>query len=227
MPIARALMLATSLAAVLLAGCGGNDDAGPGTRTPSTEGVAGGPEPRVAGPAARYSPFLEELSGSFEVFPPEVFGISPSTWGLTGPFPGQDGEAKAEELGYVEGYQVQYNPEGLLAGVLRGGYYVTIQVHIFEDADGAREAFAAYSETTANTAGAQALSPRGLGNEWLAFELPKDTVGNSDTVAVFHRFVFRRGNVVAWVQTYGAQPYMSIDPARAIAVMIEPFAWQR
>jgi hypothetical protein len=220
MQIARALILATGLAAVLLAGCGGDGDE-PGVRTPSTGGVAGGPEPSVSGPASKYAPFVEELAGSFEVFPPELFGLTPSTWGLTGPFPGQDGEARAEELGYVEGYQVQYNPDGLLAGVLQGRYYLVVQTHVFEDAEGARQAFAAYSETTSNTAGARALSPRGLGNEWLAYELPKDTVGSSDTVAVYHRFVFRRGNVVAWVQTYGAQPFMTIDAARDVAVMID------
>lgn len=215
------LLLMLVAAAVLLSACGGDDDGGSGTRTPSIEGVDGGPEPRVTGPAARYAPFLEELAGSFEVFPPEVFGIAPPTWGLRGPFPNQDGEARAVELGYVEGFQVQYNPEGLLAGVLGGRYYLTIQTHIFETVEGAREAFTLYEETSSNTLGATSLSPRGLGNDWIAYELPKDTVGNSDTVAIYHRFVFRRGNVVAWVQTYGAQPLMTIDTARDIAVMID------
>jgi hypothetical protein len=175
----------------------------------------------VEGPASKFAPFLDELGGSFEVYPPEVFALTASTWGLTGPFPGQDGEAMAEQLGYVEGFQVQYNPEGLLAGVLQGRYYLVVQTHVFATPEGAEGAFAAYAETTGNTSGATPLEPRGLGNEWLAYELPKDTVGSSDTVAVFHRFVFRRGNVVAWVQTYGAQPFMTIDAAREVALMID------
>jgi hypothetical protein len=221
MTLARTLVLVAGLVALVAAGCGGGDDAEAGTRTPSTGGVAGGPEPRVDPPSARYAPFLEDLDRGFEVYPPEVFGLSPTTWGLTGPFPGEDGEALAEDMGYIEGYQVQYNPQGLLAEVLQGSYYLTIQTHVFRNVEGATEAFAAYRETTTNTPGAEQVSPRGLGNEWVAYALPRGTVGNSDVVAVFHRFVFRRGNVVAWVQTYGAEPFMTIDAAREVAVMID------
>jgi hypothetical protein len=219
--MARVLLLAAAVVALVTAGCGGDDDVETGTRTPSTGGVAGGPEPRVDPPSARYAPFLEELGRRFEVYPPEVFGLSPTTWGLTGPFPGEDGEALAEDMGYLEGYQVQYNPQGLLAEVLQGGYYLVIQTHVFRNVEGAEEAFAAYRQTTTNTPGAEQVSPRGLGNEWVAYVLPRGTVGNSDVVAVYHRFVFRRGNVVAWVQTYGAEPFMTIDPAREVAVMID------
>ena len=46
-------------------------------------------------------------------------------------------------------------------------------------------------------------------------------LGTSDIPEVFHRFVFRRGNLVAMVQTVGAQPYMSIDQARNTAILID------
>jgi hypothetical protein len=51
--------------------------------------------------------------------------------------------------------------------------------------------------------------------------LTEGLVGTSDVVAVFHRYVFRRGTVVTWVQTYGAEAYMTIDPAREVAVIID------
>ncbi|MCA9820964.1 MAG: hypothetical protein KC482_02620 [Dehalococcoidia bacterium] len=213
------------LGVVMLAvACGGDgDQAAEGTRPASTGGTSGGPAVVVDGPASRYAPFLEEISrlGSFDVYPPETFGIAAATWSLTGPFSSiTDGEAKAEEWGYNEGFNIQYQPRNLLAGVLQGNYYVTIQVHIFDTVEGAEQGFGAYETTTGN-AGGDELSPKGLGNESFAYELKEGLVSRSEVVAVYHRFVFRRGNVVATVQTYGAEPFMTIDPAREVAVMID------
>ncbi len=222
---ATRLLAGLSFALVLLAGCGGGgDDGGASTRPASTGGTGGGPEVTADSPVTKYAPFVEELSslGSFEVYPPETFGLAAATWSLTGPFvSATEGEQKAADWGYQEGFNVQYNPQGLLAGVLQGRYYITIQVHLFETKDGAVSAFEAYKTTTTGAAGAKELSPKGLGNEWVASELPQGVVGSSDVVAIYHRFVFRRGNVVATVQTYGAEPFMTIDPAREVAVMID------
>ncbi len=219
------LLLGFSFALVLLAACGGGDDDGGSPSGPaSTGGTDGGPEVTADAPVTKYAPFVEQLTslGAFEVYPPETFGLAAATWSLTGPFVSStEGEQKATEWGYQEGFNVQYNPQGLLAGVLQGRYYITIQVHLFETKDGAESAFEAYKMTTSSAAGAKELSPKGLGNEWVAYELPQGVVGSSDVVAVYHRFVFRRGNVVATVQTYGAEPFMTIDSAREVAVMVD------
>lgn len=211
-----------SLVALLLAACGGNDDDANGVRPPSTGGTADGPELISEGPPSRYIPFVEELRGNFDVPPPEVFGIAPATWGLTGPFDTpQEGETMADEWGYVGGHNVQFNPDGLLAGVLQGGYYITVQVHIFDAVDGAEKAFEAYETRSDSLPGSATVSTPALANESAAYEYTEGTVGSTDTVAVYHRFIFRRGNTVVSVLTYGAQPFMTIDPARDVAVMID------
>jgi hypothetical protein len=210
--------------ALFAVACGGDDDASSDLASfESTGGTDGGPETQVAGPASKYAPFLEEISrlDEFDVYPPETFGIAAATWALTGPFSSvTEGETKADEWGYVEGFNILYQPRNLLSGVLQGAYYVTIQVHIFDGNEGAEQAFLAY-EKTSSSAGGQELSPRGLGNGSFAYELKEGLVSRSDVVAVYHRFVFRRGNVVTTVQTYGAEPFMTIDPAREVAVMID------
>ena len=217
------VILFAMLAVLLVAACGDDDDGGPATGvTPSTGGTSGGPEPQIEVPVSRFAPELEEMPGRFEVNQLETFGLSAATWSVIGPFDNpQQGEQLAAEWGYVEGWRVLYNPDGLISGVVQGGYYATIEVHLFETAAGASEAYAQFVEKSTSRAGSEKQATKDLANESSGWELVEGTVGSTDMVAVYHRFIFRRGNIVAWVQTYGGEPFMTIDPARDIAVIID------
>lgn len=210
--------------ALIAAACGGGDDGGSpqADLSPSTGGVSGGPEPLLEMPVARYAPSLEEMPGRFEVNTPETFGLTAATWSVIGPFDNpQEGEQLAGDWGYVEGWRVLYNPDGQLAGVVEGRYYATIEVHLFETTAGAAEAYARYLDRSINKAGSDRQNTRPLANESSGWELVEGTVGGTDMVAVYHRFIFRRGNLVGMVLTYGGQPFLTINPARDIAVIID------
>ncbi|MCL4231479.1 MAG: hypothetical protein KJ053_07840 [Dehalococcoidia bacterium] len=222
-------------AALLLTACGGGSSAtsqsaatlaARGSSTPntgaSTGGVEGGPEPLLSGPAAKYAPAQAELEAPYKVAPNETFGMGLDTYAASTFFPGAtEGRDLAESWGFAEGYQVTLNPDGLLAGVLKGGYYVVVEVYLFGDQSGAKSAFDYYESRYGSTAGSEEASAKGLANQSGSWQLIKGPVGTSSLVGVYHRFLLRRGNMLASVQTYGAQPFMTIDKARDIAVIID------
>lgn len=143
-------------------------------------------------------------------------------WATNGLFAkSEEGEAKAREWGLQDAYQASFRPGGLLAAVLQGAYYVTVEVSLFGDAPKAASAYAKYEQTYRDATGSQQEQTKGLGNQSSAWSVVQGSVGLSQTAGVFHRFVFRRGNMVVSVQTFGAQPYMNIDTAREIAVMVD------
>ncbi|MCE7929606.1 MAG: hypothetical protein DYG91_14100 [Chloroflexi bacterium CFX7] len=209
---------ATSRNAATLAAQGSSTPA-PGT---STGGVEGGPEPLLSGPAAKYAPAQAELTAAYKVAPNETYGMGLDTYAASTFFPGAtEGKELATGWGFGEGYQVMLEPDGLLAGVLKGGYFVTAEVYLFHDQAGAKAAFDYYRSRYDSTAGSESAPAKGLANQSGGWQLIKGPVGTSSLVGVYHRFVFRRGNMLASVQTYGAQPFMTVDKARDIAVIID------
>ena len=223
-------------ATLLLAACGGGSNqttrnaatlaAGGGkTSTPgslSTGGVEGGPDPLLKGPAAKFAAAQAELSGSFKVVPPDTYGLSLDTYAASSFFSGTaEGTQLAKEWGFSEGYQVSMEPDGQLAGVLKGLHYLLMEIYLFDAQSGAKAAYDTYESRYAKATGSEQLKTRGLANQSSAWQLVKDTVGSSDLVAVYHRFLFRRGNMLAIAQTYGAQPFMTVDKARDVAVIID------
>jgi hypothetical protein len=127
----------------------------------------------------------------------------------------------ARQWGYREGYQVALEPDGLLAGVLKGQYYVTQEIHLFDTAAGAEQAYQRFEQRYREAAGSEPAEATPLANQSSAWQLVRGTVADSEMVAVYHRFLFRRGNMVASVQTFGGQPFMRVDTARDIAVLID------
>ena len=203
------------------AACSSNDGNG---ADGSNGGTQGGPSPVLSGPANRFAPFVEEMPGVFDVNPPETFTVSSDVWALpdVGPFgSATDGANFVAEHGYVDGWNVLYTPDGLLAGVAQGRYYATIQVFLFDSAEGGAIAYEAYEREASGPQGSEEVSTPGLGNRSSAWQFIEGTVGTTDIPAIYHRFLLQRGNMVAVVQTYGSEPFMSIDPARNIAVIID------
>jgi hypothetical protein len=190
----------------------------------STAGSVGGQDNVTRLSPAEASFNLEELPAEFdyEVDVANTFAMNLSTFASSYWFDsGEEGEAKAREWGITNGFQVYYQPKGLFASVLDGVPYVTVETYQFEDTSGSRKAFGQLNNVLKNTPGSEAVEARPLANDSAAYRFLQGTVGPSEKLAVYHRYAFRRGNSVVVVQTWGADEYMNIDPARNIAAEID------
>jgi hypothetical protein len=132
-----------------------------------------------------------------------------------------EGQQYADQWGFLDGWTSDLVPDGQLAGVLQGRYYVQVQLFLFKTVDGARQAYSKFQQSYTQAPGSEPQEVQGLGNESSGFKIIKGTVSNSDVVAVYHRFLFRRGNLVVAVQTMGADQYMNIGRARELATVID------
>lgn len=217
--VAAALVLAFAAA-----GCGGDGgDAGPAGLA---AGEAGGPQPNLSAPASRYAPYLNELRGDFDVNPSSTYGFTEQLYAGSGPFLSPTEAAQLiEEWGYLDGYLATFEPVGLLAAAVQGRFYVTTETHLFKTTDGARKAFNKYAAHYGEANGSLAVTDaKGLANQSAAFKIESGTLGNSTVNAVYHSFMFRRGNLVAIVRTFGGVPFMTIEQARAVAVIMDEHA---
>lgn len=227
--IAALIVLGVMLGTVAAA-CSGRDGGGGAAANgtvdssvpKSTGGTKGGPDTSVAGPASRYTPATNELPGNFSVDVPDTFTQNISTFASSYWFStAQQGQQLAQQWKILDGYKVEFTPNGLGAAVLQGSYYVSTEVYLFQDTIGAAAAYTYLQKKLATTAGSQVINATQLGNESSAFQVISGTVASSTTPAIYHRFIWRRGNLVASVQTTGAQGKMTIDAARNIAVIMD------
>jgi len=218
------------MAVVVIFLVAGNNDGGPdvsktvdNNKGPaSTGGTQGGPEPIAQLPASKYVPLITEVPGDNEVNVSDTFTMNITTFTSSYWFINdKEGQDRAREWQIVDGYQVYYQPVGLSAQVLQGDYYTTIETYLFATTDGAKAAYQHLVTKVGGLPGTAPEQPKGLANESAAFSLVQGTIGASDVVAIYHRFIFRRGNAVVSVQTYGGEPFMTIDEARELAVMID------
>jgi hypothetical protein len=217
----RLLAALIAIPVLLAAACGGgsDDDNGAPTSVPFSTAELG---TMLVGPASLYAPSLEELPGYFTLDRGETFGLSALTFTALGPFSSaEEGDRLSAEWGYVDGYRGVFQPDGLIAGVLEGRYYVTVMVHEFKTTEGARSAFAHYKALSDSTEGSEQESVPQIGNEAGAWSAVSGTVPNTEMEAVYHRIVVRRGNILAEVRTQGGQPFMTIESAAAIATIID------
>jgi hypothetical protein len=212
------LVAAAGFAALLL--LGGDDGAAPAI---SDSGTRGGPNPRLEPPASRYIPALSEAPPGYQVIPPETYGMNGFQFATQSGLFRQiaTGQDKANEWRYVDGYRASYEPIGKGAGVLQGGYWLTVDSYLFDQASGAEGAFDYLKAFYDSVDGSKAVDAPGLANQSGAWALEEGTILQSEMPAVYHRFVFRRGNLLTIVQTLGGTPYMTIDQARQIAVIAD------
>jgi hypothetical protein len=224
--IAATVVLGIVLGAVAVA-CsdrsGGNTGDGTVVAIPkSTGGTEGGRDSIVQGPASRYAPAQTDLPGNFDVDESQTFTQNISTFSSSYWFDtAQQGNDLAQKWKIIDGFKVFYNPVGLAAAVLEGGYYINAEVYLFQDTAGAAQAFAYYQQRLGAVAGSESVKTKGLANQSAAYEIVSGTVASSSTPAVYDRFIFRRGNIVASVTTTGAQGKATIDAARNIAVIMD------
>lgn len=223
--IAATLVLGIVLASVAVACSDRSSTAADGSTTAiakSTGGTLGGRDSVVQGPASRFAPSQDDLGATFQVDVPKTFTQSISTFSSSYLFDtAQQGEDLAKQWKIIDGFEVSYDPTGLAAAVLQGSYYIDTEVYLFQDTAGAAQAFAYIQQRLAGVAASDTVEAKGLANQSAAFEITQGTVASSDTPAVYDRFLFRRGNVVASVTTTGAKGKVTIDVARNIAVIMD------
>ncbi len=229
--LAGLAVIAAAAVGTLLLASGGDGNSGGGSRvdtnvkepTPaSTGGLAGGPEPTVALPASKYAPLLSEMPPEMKVNVSETFAMNLGTFSASYWFDtNAQGEELAKQWRILDGYQVQYDPVGLAAQVAKGGYYAWAEVYLFENPAGAKLAYDYLEGRLAARKGSERAQAKPLGNQSAAFRYAGPTIGTTDIPSVYHRFVFRRGNAVVAIQTFGAVPYMSTDQARELALLVD------
>jgi hypothetical protein len=163
-----------------------------------------------------------DVSNGYKTLGSNTFSLSALGFATNGYFPNaQAGETQAEAWGYKDGYQSSFEPDGQLAGLLQGRYYIQVESYLFNTVDGAAQAYAHIDGVTRSQTKSIEQVTNGLANESSAWKTIAGKVGSSELNMVYYRFIFRRGNLVTVVQTNGAEPYMTVDRARDLAVVVD------
>lgn len=217
-PLAAFLLLG----ALFAVACGGNSDSGGGTQAPeSTSTVDQESSPTLAMPASRFALSLDDLPDGYLTDRASTFALTSESYAAgTKMFPSpEEGRQMLDDWGYVGGYETGFEPERRMIGVLNGAYYANVEIHLFrsaEDAAGAQEYFEErLAETTDRVNAPQ------VGNSSSAWKLTFDTVPGSNIAAVYHRVLFRRGNLFAVVKTYGSDVLMTVDTVQSLARLVD------
>ncbi|MGE0601540.1 MAG: hypothetical protein AB7J35_19005 [Dehalococcoidia bacterium] len=226
----RWLTLAACVLAIaaLLAACG-DDAAGDSGAVPSKSPSAPTPagtvstaSPQVSRPAGKYSVSLEDIGNAWLTDIAGTYVISSESYcRQTCLFASQsEGEKYLESWGYIEGYETAYIPEGREDTVLKGGYYIKVETHLFKDAEGAQAAFDYFKDYAASSGGAAVqISP--VGNNSAAYETLVGKIGNTRVNALYEQILFVRGNVLTVVLTKGAQGFMTVKSAWDLATIAD------
>ncbi|MEX0783977.1 MAG: hypothetical protein WD557_15155 [Dehalococcoidia bacterium] len=239
-----ALCACSSLPLLLIAcgGDGGDDDDGVSPTTSSTSATPGASaspsaptvpvnsstEPTVGEPASKYTLLLADIGSGYFTDRQHTFELTVENYATTASFPSPaDGQRMLKEWGYMGGFETAYEPEGRTQDVLNGKFYVAVETHLFESPEGAQAAYAYFEEGLRAARRAEPIQAATVGNQSSAWRYTDGKISGSSINGVFHRFVIRRGNMVAVVQTWGADPLMRVDTARGFAAILDEKALGR
>lgn len=225
----RLILAACALALTpMLVGCGDDAGANPGT-TPSgsatmmpAKGTVSTASPEVSGPAGKYSVSLEDIGNAWLTDIARTFVISSESYCKQQClFADQaEGEKYLDQWGYVQGYETGYIPEGRDDAVLKGGYYIKVETHLFKTAEGAKSAYDYFASYAAKSGAAQVpIQP--VGNGASAFATLAGTIGETNVKALYHQVIFVRGNVLTVILTKGAQGFMTAESAWDLAAVAD------
>ena len=131
-----------------------------------------------------------------------------------------DGEALLTKWGYTGGFETGFEPETRLPGVLNGAYYINVEVHLFKGEDGSKAMYRHFEERLSKS-GSKKVTAQTIGNESSAWKLVSGKINDSSIDAAYHRVIFRRGNLVAVVQTWGADPLMTSETVRLLSAVVD------
>lgn len=216
---------ASALTIPLLGGCGGDSGAGASaadTATPKAAANDSSASPRLDMPVSRFAVSQDDLGIDFIVDIPATFNVTTEEYAKGSSFASPaDGAAMLKQWGYLGGYETGYTPEGREKAVLNGGYYSKVETHLFQDEEGAKKAFAYLEARVKGIAGNQPVPANPVGNQWAAFQRLSGKVPGSSVNAVYHQYLFRRGNLIGAVLTYGAEGFVKVETARQFATMVD------
>lgn len=228
MTVRRALLVGAAIvalgAAALAGACGSEDVPAPPEGAPTPLPTSAAPDgPLLTGPANRFAPAIEEVPPFLAIDAQETFPVGRDGFLVLGPFRDTvEGRRLLDSWGYDSGYRIQFAPDGLLAGVMLGRYYATVETYLLPNQASARQAFAKYREQGELPGGVDRLEiGDGIGDERAAWRLRQGTVGETNVAAVYHRLVLRRGNLVAVVTTFAAEPFASSEPVLLLSRIID------
>lgn len=221
-----ALVLGVCFSLALLTACGNDDAAVDSPETPSTTQATrtiaphdADAAPQLEEPSARYTILHDDLSGSFITDIEATRRYTAESYSLAATFSDSDeGYDLLVDWGYVSGYESSYIPEGQQEAVLNGAYYFVVESHLFESEEGASEAYDYISNRLAESRSEKVEDVQPVGNESSFWEAPGI---RSSVDSVHHRVVFRRGNLVAMVATWGADALMSVNPVYELARIVD------
>lgn len=212
---AAPLLLAFAAAA---AACG-DDDASADGGSNSGDGSS---SPALKPPANRFSINIGDLEPGYLTDIEATYVLDVDNYSKTATFPSKlEGETLLKQWRYVGGFETGYIPEGRESAVLNGAYYINLETHMFEDADGAKKAFDYFENRLRSAQAAQPVSSQLVGNQSSAWKTVAGKVRNTQVDAAYHRIVLRRGNIVAVVMTYGADPFMKVDLVGGLAQIVD------
>lgn len=221
------LILGVVALPLLLVACGGDDDdddaapGAPSTATPFPNDP--GHSPQIEMPASRFSISQEDLGPGYVTQITHTWNLNSDNYGRTGTFASAaEGWRLLNEWGYLGGYETGYTPEGGTRAVLQGAYNIAVETHLFESEEGAILAYDYIEKRLADSVSAP-VSAYDVGNQssaWVAVD-SQEGIGGSSVAGEYHRYVFRRGNLVAVVLTWGAEPFMDVTPVYQLAHVID------
>ncbi len=213
----------------LLSACGGDATVKAGSSTVPAPGSASAgndakASPTLKMPVSRFAIDLNDLGNAFITNVPDTYVLDAAQYGHALTPQSDDGETMLKDWGYEGGYETSFRPEGESKAVLQqGAYYVTVETHLFKSDTGAKKM---YDYFVGYLKGATSPIPADqLGNESSGYKFLSGTITNSTVRAADHRFIFRRGNLVAIVKTLGADPSMEaaggVKTVRALAQIVD------
>lgn len=211
---------------VAFAGCGGDDTPGTVAKVSVTASPASTvndpkPSPKLPGPASKYSLLFEDVGSGYLSDVQGTFTTTIDNYAKSPTFASeQEGRDSLTKWGYQGGFETGYIPEGRINAVLNGDFYITIELHLFNDENGAKAAYS-YFESKLKGGSAQQVPGANVGNQSSGWRRLTGKVGTSNIDAVIHTVVFRRGNLLAVVLTQGADPFMRIDNVMDVARIID------
>ena len=180
------------------------------------------PAPLLDGPASKYSILLDDVGlNAFITDIPNTFQLDAKTYGKTTAFPAGKGEGMLGGWSYLGGYQASMKPEGRDTAILNGSFEIRVETHLFKTADNAKSAYDYFVGVIKANPAAQAVTTTSVGNESTTTKAVNGKIRNTTIDAAYHQIIFRRGNMVAVVLTYGADPFMKVDYVRELASIID------